>query len=158
MYNTRKDLLDAFHAAPAVLEALLAGYAREQAVATQGASGDWSVIEVLRHLRDVEERSLERMRKMRDEQHPFIESFDPDTWARERNYAGADPRETLSAFLRLRAQHLAELEALSEEEWQRGGKHEEHGDITIMAQTAHLVAHDYQHAAQIARQLGTTNV
>ena len=152
MYDTKKDLLDAFRAAPTVLKVLLASYAEEQAQAGPDGEGGWSVLEVVCHLRDAEERSLERMRKMRDEQHPFIEGFDPEAWASERGYAGADLGEALDAFLRLRAQHLAELEALSDEEWERGGKHEEHGDISIFAQTAHLVAHDYQHAAQIVRR------
>ena len=40
------------------------------------------------------------------------------------------------------------------EQWERPGLHEEQGQITISGQILHLVAHDTQHAAQIARQLG----
>src|SRR5438309_3404860 len=113
MYNTPGDLLDAFHAMPEVLVKTLEGCTQEQAQAARGGDENWSVVEVVCHLRDAEERALERMRLMRDEDDPFLEGYDQEAWARERNYAGADLRDALATFLRLRAQHIAELEALS---------------------------------------------
>jgi hypothetical protein len=91
---------------------------------------------------------------MRNADAPFLPAYDQDVWARERNYAAADLRAALVAFLRFRALHIAELEALPPEAWERPGRHEEQGRITIHAHTLHLVAHDTIHAAQIARQLG----
>lgn len=154
MYDTSRDLLDAFRAAPAVLEALLGDCTQEQAQAARGGDEHWSVVAVVCHLRDAEERGLERMRAMRDTDAPLLRAYDQDVWARERNYAAADLREALAAFLELRAQHIAELAALPPDGWKRPGHHEEQGRITISDQTLHLVAHDTIHAAQIARQLG----
>jgi hypothetical protein len=90
---------------------------------------------------------------MRDEPHPSVAGLDQEALARERNYAEADLHEALSAFVHLRAEHVAELEALAPEEWERGGRHEKYGNITISAQTTRLIPHDYQHLAQIASQL-----
>src|SRR5438876_3776585 len=118
MYDIPKDLLDAFRSTPAVLEVLLAGYTQEQAQAARGGDENWSVVEVVCHLRDAEERALERMRLMRDQDNPFLEGYDQDVWAQERNYAGADLREVLARFLEFRAQHIAELEALSAKDWE----------------------------------------
>jgi phytoene dehydrogenase-like protein len=157
MYDTPKDMLDAFRAAPEVLETLLRGVTRAQAQAARGGDENWSVVEVVCHLRDAEERGIERMRAMRDEHDPFIPAFDQEQWARERNYAAADLRAALDTFLRLRATHIAELAALAPADWERSGRHEEQGTITIAAHTLHLISHDYIHAAQIARQLAHTD-
>ena len=154
MYNTPKELLDAFTSAPAVFQALLDGVTQEQAQAARGGDEGWSVVEVVCHLRDAEERSLERMRAMRDEDNPLIAGYDQEAWARDRNYAEDNLRDALAAFLRLREEHIAELSALSPDEWNRPGRHEEHGDISITGHTLHMVAHDLMHSAQIARQLG----
>jgi hypothetical protein len=154
MYDTPRDLLDAFRAAPDVLEMLLRGCTQQQAQAARGGDENWSVVEVVCHLRDAEERGIERMRAMRDQADPPLPAFDQEQWARERNYAAADLRAALDTFLRLRATHIAELAALAPEEWERTGRHQEQGQITISAHTLHLISHDYMHAAQIARQLG----
>ncbi len=153
MYNIPKDLLDAFKAAPDVFTALLQGCTQEQAKAARGGDENWSVVEVVCHLRDAEERGLERMRALRDDENPFVAGYDQDAWARERNYAADDLREALDAFLRFRATHVAELAALIPEQWERPGMHQEQGEINIWAHTLHLVSHDTSHAAQIARQL-----
>src|SRR5690348_5024970 len=102
MYNIPADLLDAFRAAPAIFEALLRGCTQEQAAAARGGDEGWSVVEVVCHLRDAEERGLERMRAMRDQEEPFLPGYDQDQWARERNYAAADLRAALGALLRFR--------------------------------------------------------
>ena len=93
------------------------------------------------------------MRLMRDTTDPVIAAYDQERWARERLYAGASLPEALAAFNRFRAQHVTELAQLSPLEWQRSGRHEEQGMITINSHTLHIVAHDALHAAQIARQL-----
>lgn len=153
MYGNTSDLLDALRSAPAVFEALLYGSTQEQLATARGGDEGWLVVEVLCHLRDAEERALERMRAMRDAVNPHIPAYNQDLWAQERNYAGANVREALAAFLSFRAQHIAELATLSMQQWERTGQHEEQGQVTIYAQTLHIVAHDLMHAAQIARQL-----
>ena len=152
MYDIPRDLLDAFRAAPEIYEALLRGVTQEQAQAARGGDEGWSVVEVVCHLRDAEECGLERLRAMRDQDDPPLPGYDQERWAAERNYAAADLRQALAAFLGFRAQHIAELSALLPEGWERAGQHAEQGRITISAHTLHLVSHDAIHAAQIARQ------
>lgn len=156
MYNTTQEIIDSYRAAHEVLAGLLKDCTQEQARAARGGDENWSVIEVLCHLRDAEERALERTRAMRDDENPFLEGYDQDAWAVERNYAGSDLREALDGFTKLRMQHINELAALSEADWQRPGEHAEYGRITIMGQALHMAAHDVVHAAQIARQLSDT--
>jgi hypothetical protein len=153
MYDTSKDLLDALRAAPWAFEALLHGCTPEQAKAARGGDENWSVC----HLRDAEQRALERMRALRDQSVPFLYGYDQESWAIERQYAEANLQEAFAAFKRFRAQHVAELTALTPDGWERAGQHEEQGRITIGGHTLHMVSHDAIHAAQIARHLGLTH-
>lgn len=153
MYDTTSELIGLLRATPEVLEGLLRAVTPERARAARGGDEDWSVVEVVCHLRDATERAIERTRALRDEENPVIHGYDQEAWARERNYAAADLSDAFAAFVRFRAQHVADLEALRPEQWQRTGRHAEIGDVTIMSHTIHIANHDAVHLAQIARQL-----
>ena len=153
MYDTARDLIDALAAAPDALEGALVGVDGDLARRAHGGDEGWSVVEVVCHLRDAEERAAERMRAIRDETDPWLSGYDQDAWAIERGYAGDDMRTALAAFARHRAAHVAELRALLADAWARAGTHEESGRITIENQAIHIATHDVQHLAQIARAL-----
>ncbi len=153
MYDSRQDLLDALHAAPDILAAVLAGDPAAPVPAAPGGPPAWSVREVVCHLRDATERALERMRLMRDREDPVLEGYDQDAWVQERDYAAADLPAAFATFQQVWAQYLAELEALSPAAWERPGRHAEVGPITISSHALHQVAHLAQHTAQIARLL-----
>jgi hypothetical protein len=154
MYAAIQDLLNAYRSTPETLQALLRTAVPVQAVATDQGEAGWSVVEVICHLRDSEEASLQRTRRMRDQNNPQLTARDGAKLAIELNYASTPLHEALSAFLEFRRLHLQELTALTAEQWERTGEHPSAGRITISGQIAHLVAHDAIHLAQIARQLG----
>jgi hypothetical protein len=153
MYDLSHDLLDALKATPETLTGLLAGISEAQARSARGGDENWSVVEVICHLRDAEEISLQRMQAMRDQENPTITGYDQEALARERNYHNADLRSALAGFMAFRERYVTALSALKPEEWQRPGQHNEIGQITILAHTIHHANHDAIHCAQIARQL-----
>ena len=153
MYDTVRDLIAALAAAPDALEGALVCVDEDLARRAHGGDQGWSVVEVVCHLRDAEERAAERMRAIRDEADPWLAGYDQDAWAIERGYAGDDMRTALAAFSRHRAAHVAELQALPADAWARTGTHEESGRITIENHTLLIATHDVQHLAQIARAL-----
>jgi hypothetical protein len=153
MYNSTRDMLDAFQATPDVLRKLLEDVSQEQAQFAKGGDEDWSVVEVLCHLRDAEEFALNRNKLMRDKDNPSITPYDQEQLAIDRHYADQDLRQVLSDFFHLRQEHMSLLENLSEEDWHRPGQHLETGHIEIFDHTLHMVCHDAIHCAQIARQL-----
>ena len=153
MYNTIQDLLDAYRATPETLQALLRDYSPERSATVKGGEEDWSVVEVICHLRDSEEASLQRTRSMRDQTQPKLTARDPAKLAIELNHASTPLDSAFSAFLKFRASHIQELTGLSAEQWERTGEHPSVGRITISVMIAHLVAHDAIHLAQISRQL-----
>lgn len=154
MYELNQDLLDALKATPDTLAGLLAGISDSQARAATGGDENWSVVEVICHLRDAEEYFIQRMQSMRDQDNPSIIAYDQEALARERNYKAADLQVALAGFNTFRRQTIKEFSLLTPDQWQRTGQHNELGQITIFAQAVHHTAHDAIHCAQIARQLG----
>ncbi len=153
MYDQHRELIEALNSTPETLKGLLSQVAVEQARSAKGGDENWSVVEVICHLRDAEEISLQRVQTIRDQDHPKIASYDQEALARERNYRAADPYTALEAFTSFRKLHITVLSALSAEEWERSGEFEAFGQVTISTHTVHKLYHDSIHCAQIARQL-----
>jgi len=151
MYDTKQDLIEALGATPDILAQLLSGLAAKPGGVPSAPPGEWSAVEIICHLRDAEERALERMRQMRDQVNPAIEGYDQAKWAVERNYRGDDAWKALEKFRILRSAHVEDLKQLPFDDWQRGGKHAEFGLITIMGQSVHCASHDAVHLRQLAR-------
>jgi hypothetical protein len=154
MYDSNHELITALQATPQTLRGLLRGLSPEQAQQVGSANETWPPVAILCHLRDTEEYVLRRLRAILHEDNPTISGFDQEGWVVERNYAADDPQHALAAFTHWRAQHVAELAALSADQWQRTGNHIQHGRTTVFNHTLHMVWHDVVHTAQIARQLG----
>jgi hypothetical protein len=155
MYDLDRELIDALKSTGETLKGLLSQVSVAQAKSAKGGDENWSVVEVICHLRDAEEISLQRMQTMRDQDRPKITGYDQEALARERNYNETNLYAALNAFIVFRERRIAALSALSSEEWERSGEHNEFGRITIFAHTLHKVSHDAIHCAQIARQLLT---
>jgi len=153
MYDVHRELIETLAATPETIAGLLRGVDEAQARSAKGGDENWSVVEVICHLRDAERIGIERMNAMRDQEDPQIIGFDQDELAREKKYAEDDLASALADFTRMRAEYVAELAALTPEQWGRPGHHNEIGDITILAHTTHRTYHDAIHCAQIARQL-----
>jgi hypothetical protein len=153
MYDLHHDMLEALKATPETLTGLLASVSAERARSARGGDENWSVVEVVCHLRDAEQISLQRTIAMRDQDVPQIIGYDQEALGRERDYRQADLRSALSAFATFRRQHVELLQALSPEQWEHAGEHNEIGRITIFEMSVHKASHDAIHLAQIARQL-----
>ncbi len=156
MKNQHLELIEALKSTPETLKGLLSQVTLEHARSAKGGDEHWSMVEVICHLRDAEEISLQRIKTIRDQDHPRIARYDQLVLARERNYREADPYAALEMFTSFREQHAAVLSALSLEEWERVGEFAAFGEMTISAHTIHKLYHDTIHCAQIAHQLLAT--
>ncbi len=145
--------VDALRATPSVLEALLRDCTQERAQSAQGGEEEWSVLQIICHLRDNEDHLLQRLELMRDQADPIIKAWDQEDLARERDYQSDNLHNALLTFKQLRTRHVTALAMLSPADWERTGRHTERGRITIGTQTLRAACHDAVHAAQIARQL-----
>ena len=152
MYDLQHDLLDALKAALDILNGLLNGIGAAQARSARGRDDNWSVLEVVCHLRDGEEFFIKRFQAMRNQNNPLITRYDQAALAHERNYKNADLRVALVSFNSFRGQTISEQSKLNPERWRNLGQHSELRQITIFAQIIHHITHDAIHCAQIARQ------
>ena len=152
---THDDIIAALDSTPPVLQRLVQGLSDEQLRAGHDA-GTWSINEVVVHLRDADEKSLERFEKMAREDRPFLAAYDQESLARERDYQHADAAAALADFTAIRGRMLALFRSLSPADLGRPGMHEETGAITIGSLAEHIISHDLNHLAQIARALATS--
>lgn len=137
-----------------VLDGILHGLS--QADATSGTDGPdgWTVVEVICHLRDLEEIYAGRIASMLRGENPTFPKVDPPALAKERNYAGDDLRAARATLLENRRRTLAKLAELTPEQWTLTGVHGVYGTQTVEVLAFQIVTHDLDHMEQITRILG----
>lgn len=143
-------------AAPEILSAVVAGVGPETA-RRRPEPGEWAVVEVVAHLADSDERSVERIERMASEHEPVLEPYDQDALAAEGRYRDRSLPAELDRFLASRRRHLQVLDRLGEADWARVGVHGEHGRMTVAGYVAHCAAEDVDHLAQIVRTLAAVS-
>ena len=153
MFEEREELLEAYRATPVTLPVLVREISDELLRNSGSGSEEWSIIEVICHLRDAEERALARVRQISQEDRPLLEAYDPAELARTARYREQMLEPALTAFIDARAKHTALLESAGEPLWSRIGIHEEVGEISVQQLTAHMTGHDAIHLAQISRRI-----
>lgn len=150
MFSEREETLKILRGTPVVLRRLVRGM-DDDAWRRRPADGEWSILEVVAHVGDTDERALGRVRRMLTEDEPLIPGYDQEALAVERRYNELDPSEALDRFEAIRREHIAVLEDLQEAEWRRTGIHSEQGPMDVQLYEAHVAGEDVDHLAQIAR-------
>ncbi len=141
---------------PALLRYILQNVTQEQAM--NSWDGDWNVVFVVCHLRDLEAAYLQRLHLMLEQENPTFPGNDQRAMALERGYAQADLGTALAEFEALRREFIAVLRSLTDDQWERRGQHPYFGETTILTQAVNNAIHDLDHIEQIARALGKTSV
>lgn len=145
---TREQTIDALRALPRQIEELVQGLS-EDSLRWRPSPGEWSIKEVCCHLRDFSEIGGERIRRMLSEDKPFLPAYDQEALARERDYQKESMPLVLTALRAFSGGLAYLLENLGEQEWQRTGRHEERGPISIGQYAQLLADHAREHLEQI---------
>ena len=114
---------------------------------------NWSALEVLCHVRDIEESFMARFQAIMVMDEPKFLPVEPDRWAEERQYQRNDVTEALEAFRTRRDESLKFLRALRPNQWERGGIHATRGHMSITDFVGLMVWHDDNHLDQLKRAL-----
>lgn len=115
---------------------------------------EWSITEVLCHIRDVEtEVNIPRIKKILNDENPFIIGENTDRWADERNYSTQNGINALTDFINARNETLGLLETLTTE-WNRTARHSIFGLSTLRELVGVMAGHDKNHVRQIHSLLG----
>jgi HAD superfamily hydrolase (TIGR01549 family) len=118
--------------------------------------GEWSITEILCHLRDVEgEVNIPRLEKLLKEPNPFLPGMDTDPWAEERLYFCQNGPEALQDFVNYRIRMLEILEGLQPEDWERKARHAIFGPTHLREIVSILTGHDRLHIRQVYEALNS---
>ena len=136
-------------ATPDDIARVVAGLPSE-AVRWRPRPGEWSMKEVTAHLLKVErDLFLLRLRRMRDEEWPSFEPFDPEAWAAERDWRQGDVGSDLAEFRAVRDETRRLLAALRPGDLDRMGVSAAFGAVTLHEYATHVAEHDGEHLAQL---------
>jgi hypothetical protein len=141
-------LLERFRRGPELLAVVLTGVFGEEED-FRPAPEKWSAREIMAHLADSELVGGHRCRQIAAEDNPTLIAFDQELWARNLNYAGRKPKQSLESFRRLRAENYELLKALPESAFERAGNHTEAGRMTLGELVERIAGHTESHARQL---------
>jgi hypothetical protein len=127
----------------------LAGSLPPELLARKPASSDWSSVECLQHLIDVEEVFQFRVGCFM--QGLDFPAFDPD--AQGTKPGDESPLVMAAKFGRLREESLQILENLHSDDLERQARHAELGIVSLGQMISEWAAHDLNHTMQAERAL-----
>ncbi|MDP9364230.1 MAG: DinB family protein [Chloroflexota bacterium] len=114
------------------------------------APGEWSPRQVIHHLADSETTSAVRLRRLLAEEHPVIQGYDQDEFARVLRY-DRPIDAALALFGAVRASTAELLDRMTDADWARQGTHSESGPYGVEDWLRIYAGHAHDHANQIRR-------
>ena len=120
--------------------------------------GEWSMNEILAHLRSCADARGEFIRSMLAERRPTLRAIDPRSWIEQTDYPDLEFEASFRAFRRQRARLLDLLRSLSAQSWMRtaivtgGGPARER---TVLFYAQWVARHERAHVRQIERMART---
>ncbi len=142
------DLVEQLGANLAALRSELAGLP-EATLARRASETEWSIKEIVGHLRDHAQFLHRRLYMMIKLEEPLLEAYDQEALVREGNSQAVPIEQLLAEFSAQRAETIDMLSELVHWNWARTGRHAELGRISIRQLVDRAVAHDDAHLAQI---------
>lgn len=156
MSNTEVETsFSSLEAFPAVLRQQV--QALPDAILRFKPENEWSVIENVGHLIDVEAVWMGRFRQMLAAENPSFPQPNVDELVRQHHYQQKDIAGLLHTFAEMRAESVAFLRGLKPVHLARPGVHPVRGPVTVANGITILARHDYLHAEQIEKTVGLAN-
>lgn len=113
------------------------------------ADGEWSFLETICHLRDVDAFvNLPRVHKMINGENIRIAGQETDQWVHERKYNQQDPDKAFIDFVQYREDLIELLRGLSYEDWNRQARHTILGTTLLSELVGFMIDHDQLHIRQ----------
>ena len=129
--------------------------ARAEVLVRRPAPAAWAPVEVVCHLRDLEESFHERLALILTSDDPCFPTTNPNRWAGERQYLRNDAHAAARAFARRRGETLELLRGVGPSDWLRAGRQlDSRGRRTVDDFLTLMAWHDENHLEQLTRALG----
>ncbi|MBI1743186.1 DinB family protein [Candidatus Acetothermia bacterium] len=153
--GVRHYLLEGLSATPAVLSHMMSS-APKSVWDKRPDPERYTLREVAAHLADWEGVWFERLDKVRTQEMPTLQGYNPDDFLKKNNYAQIEVGTSLKRFQEGRAKILKMLENLEISQWSRKGNHTERGLLTMQDLAVIIVGHDSYHLRQVAEWIEKT--
>jgi hypothetical protein len=144
----RQQWLAEIAATPGRLRAAVEGLTEEQ-LDTSYRPGGWTVRQVVHHLGDSHLNMYVRFRLALTEDKPTIKPYKQDRWAELEDARTAPVEISLDLVDSMHQRLVMLLNALKPEDFARGIKHPEQGDVTLEKYLAMYAWHGKHHVAHI---------
>ena len=121
------------------------------------SAGEWSVNDVLAHLRSCSDMWGRYMAMIIAEDHPTIRAMNPTTWVKSTNYPQLEFAPSFRAFVKQRAELLTFLRPLPKAAWSRSATVTGAGrprERNVLEYGRWLANHEQTHVKQIRRLVG----
>jgi len=123
-------------------------------LARRPAADAWAPVEVVCHLRDLEESFHDRLTAILATDEPRFATTNPNRWSEDRQYLRHDAHDAVRAFARRRTETLLLLRGLAADAWSRAGwQLDSRGRRTVDEFLTLMAWHDENHLAQLTRAL-----
>jgi hypothetical protein len=123
-----------------------------ESLASRPPSGEFAVVEVICHLRDLErEGYADRIKKLLAEEQPSLPDIDGGRLAIERDYLRQNPSTALHDFATAREDTIQAIGKLTAEQWERAGTQEGVGAVTVKRVVEMMLEHDEGHLQELRR-------
>ncbi len=121
----------------------------DEAWSHRPAESEWSLVEILAHLRDVDrEVNFGRISQTIRGENPFLPGANTDPWVRERNYAAEPARAALEGFFQSRTNLLELIDGATKRELAQPARHAIFGPTTLKELLGFIATHDRTHIRQ----------
>jgi uncharacterized damage-inducible protein DinB len=118
-------------------------------LSTPYREGGWTVRQVVHHVADSHMNAFVRVRLALTEDWPVVKTYDEAAWSRLHD-AAAPVEWSLELVESLHARWVMLLQSLDEQQWKRGYRHPEDGEVTVELATLIYAWHSRHHVAHIA--------
>lgn len=118
------------------------------------APGEWSLNDVLAHLRSCADMWGKYIGLILDEDHPTFKAVNPRTWIKSTNYPELEFGPSFRAYLKQRSELVARLRTLPKPAWSRAATVTGAGrplERTALEYAMWLANHERSHLRQMAR-------
>jgi hypothetical protein len=149
-YDPKSWLLKALRETAHAMESLLWNL-DDDALDRRPSEEEWSCIELVSHMTEMERRYIERLERIVRLDQPAIAAFDGDSIDAEMPIDSTTAFELMDEFGVLRRQSVYLLWSLDEGDWERAGVHPYLGPLTIMQVAREMNEHDLAHLWQLRR-------
>ena len=147
-FGSRRAITAILACTPAVLQSMTASLS-EEAWKHEPTPEEWSILEIVCHLRDTE-REVHRLQlnTLLEERQPFVPRPDATVWAKQRKYLNENGPAAVAGLLTARLELLRRIVEVSAEIWEKPARHAIFGPTHFGEVIGFMADHDRLHIQQ----------